>query len=446
MTQLWCHDENEGPRRRVIVGLLALLWAPAVQPFAAALGQTPYSGEKTPVEKKAGSTRIIPSVTLTERYDSNILYAPSGLNVGREKWDFVTSLIPSIQLLNKNRYVETTLTAGANGSRFINNDDLNFISTFATGVANLDGLVNRVVRGGKLQIADTFSYSPENPSFVNAAAQGETNNPFARGLVPIRANTYQNSAAIRGTYPISSAVSLQGEYDYSLMRFENIFVAEEPGNVLPVAFFNTDYHTWSVGPSWRVGRSDQLGVAYKSTTIKLRDTVGLFGDVDFTSRGAEALYSTRMGDWAASASAGATLLEDRVYYTGALTLSAKAGEATQVQVMGSRQMAPAFFGIAGALISTTAGLSVEHKFDKSLSLTGSANYAYNALAPVKLASFESYAASAVLAYKLSRSVTTSVQYSYTYFGVTSLDAVTQNISGYLVNRHFVLFSITATWN
>jgi hypothetical protein len=102
--------------------------------------------------------------------------------------------------------------------------------------------------------------------------------------------------------------------------------------------------------------------------------------------------------------------------------------------------------VPGALISTTVGVSVEHRFDKTLSLTGNANYAYNELVPAGSATFESYTASTALAYKLTRTMTASLLYSYTYFAVDVLDVTAPSIGGYSLNRHFVTFSLTTRWN
>jgi hypothetical protein len=335
---------------------------------------------------------------------------------------------------------------GARGSVFVNNPDLNFVSTALKGSAALDGFINQFIRGAKLQVADNFSYSPESPSFVTAATPVSTDNPFARGIVPVRAELYQNTVAVKAVYPISSTLSLQGDYAYSLLRVGDILVAE-PSSGTPPVFFNTDFNTWSVGPNWRLSRSDNVSVAFKSTTGNLRDTLGQSPEVDFTARGAEAGYATRTADWAATLSGGATVLDQRVYSTGMLSLSTKYGPSTQVQVTGSRQLAPGYFGtVGGALISTTGGISVEHKFDRGLSLRGDANYAYNELVPVNTTTFESYTASALLAYKVIPSLTTSLQYSYTYFEINSLDVATQNETRSLTNRHIVSFSITAKWN
>lgn len=396
-------------------------------------------------KSRTDDTKIIPSVTLSQRYDSNVLFAASGSQIGLTQWDFVTTASPTIQVINKNRYADSSLTAGVNGNLFVNNPDLNFVSTNLTGTTALDRTINRFFHGAKLQISDTFSFSPESPSFVSPADPVQTDNPFARGIVPVRANLYTNTVLLAGAYPVSPGFVLQGTYSYSFLRVGEIFV-QQPVNA-QAAFFNTDQHTWSLGPTWQVSRTDSFSVFYRSTSSSLSPTSGAFTAVDFQTHGAEGTYSTTSADWGAVVSAGATVLDldNRAYWTGSLSLSRKVGQTTTFRVLGSRAFAPAFFATGGALISTNAGLSVDHRFSRSLLFTGSANYALNEVAPVEFVRFESYSATGLLSYNLSRTLAASVGYSYTYFEVSAPMAAATDLAGYIINRHVLTLSLTGTW-
>jgi hypothetical protein len=257
---------------------------------------------------------------------------------------------------------------------------------------------------------------------------------------------YTNTAAVSAAYPLMPGVTLDGNYSYSLLRIGKIHV--DPAFANQAAFFNTDQHTWSVGPNWRLSRSDNLILTYKATSISMKDKSGLGGDLDFSAQGVEGTYTTKSSDWGATISGGGSVLDqgNQVYATGSLTMSFKYDESTVVNVSGSRQIAPGFFGTAGALISTTGGISLIRKFEKTVTFTGTANYAYNEVVPVKTTSFQSYTGSALLAYNFSRSLTTSMTYSYTYFAVDSTGIGGASIPGYVLNRHALLFSITARWD
>ncbi|WP_447597835.1 hypothetical protein [Nitrospira sp. Nam80] len=404
--------------------------------------------KKTPVatRKPSGNTKIVPSITLNQRYDSNVLFAPSGIQTGLTPWDFVTTATSAIELVNNTRYTDTSFTGGASGSLFINNPDLNFVATNFTATTALDKWVNGFIRGGKLQISDSFGFSPETPSFVSAANPTAIDNPFARGIVPVRATMYTNIAMIAASYPVTPGLVIQGNYSYSLLRIGEIFVRQPIGG--QVVFFNTDQHAWSIGPTWRLSRTENIGLIYRGSRNILNATSGNSPETDFLAQGLEASFATTSADWGAVLSGGATILDvdNRAYPTGSLTLSAKYGEATTFQAIGSRSFAPAFFATGGALISTTVGISIQQRFSKVLSFTGSANYAYNEVAPVSFSAFESYTASGQLSYNVSRTVSTSLAYTYTYFEFNNPTTSPTDLAGYIVNRHVVIFSITGKWN
>jgi hypothetical protein len=83
-----------------------------------------------------------------------------------------------------------------------------------------------------------------------------------------------------------------------------------------------------------------------------------------------------------------------------------------------------------------AQLSVSQRFSKVLQLTVNGNYAYNKSAPVNVISYESIQASAVLEYKITRSVNLSLSQEYnkySYTGVTPFD------------RHATMLTIYVEW-
>ncbi len=212
-------------------------------------GQTPPIDEtKPPPEQKKsrGNTKIIPSLVLSERYDSNVLFAPAGIDLGRPKWDFVTTAAPSVQVLDTNRYADINVLAGVSGSLFVNNTELNFFSTNVTAAVTLDKFIGQLIRGAKLQISDSFSYSPETPSFVTAGTPAVTDNPFARGLIPLRVDMLTNTALVAASYPLTQGLSLNGNYSYSLLRVGKIYI--DPSQANQAVFFDTDQADVHAGP------------------------------------------------------------------------------------------------------------------------------------------------------------------------------------------------------
>ena len=391
-----------------------------------------------------GETRFIPSLGFSERYDSNIFVIPSGFTPpGKKRWDMATSVIPGIQVVDKDRVVETNLSANVRGSAFLNNPELNFVATQVSGIVKLDGLVGQLIPGLKLQVSDSFLFSPESPSFVTAGTPAPTENVFARGIQPVRADTFTNTASVTASYPLSKSLSVQGTYAHSLFRVGKILVEQSPD--VPVVFFNTDFQTLSIGPTYRLARGDTLGINYNWVTATFTDVSANVSSENInetiTAHGVEAQYSTGGLHWGAYASGGATIVEREgtAFFSGKVTLSGTYDPSTRLSVDVSRQLAPAFFGTAGVMISTAAGVTIERRLADSLSLSGSANYAINEGTGVNVIRFESYRGSMLLNYNFSQSTTASLSYQYTHFEVSSPGFET------MVNRSMAMLSLTSKW-
>lgn len=389
-------------------------------------------------------TRFIPSLNFSERYDSNVFIAPSGSTPpGKKPWDLATSLIPGIQILDKDRAIETDLTAKVSGTAFINNPELNFFSASLVGILKLDGLVGRLIPGLKLQVSDSFIYTPEAPSFVDAGTPAPSENPFARGIVPVRADTFSNTASVSASYPLWRSLRVDGTYAYSLFRVGQILV--ESPTATPAVFFNTDFQTLTLGPIYRIARGDEIGLTYKLATAKFTDaSVNASGEsIDETvrSHGLELRYSTKVLHWAAFMSGGATIVDQdgSAFFSGRVGLSWAYDPSTQLSVDVSRQLAPAFFGTAGVMISSNAGVTFQRRFTDSLFLSLSANYAVNEGTAGNVIRFESYSGHAILNYNFTLSTVASLSYQQVHFETSSPG--TESVT----NRGVVMFSITSTW-
>ena len=102
-------------------------------------------------------TSVIPSVTASERYDTNIYRAPtSRLPPGTRFNDFVTTVGGDVQLLHKSRDLEASITGGADVNAYAYTTGLNFFTTRLVGYANLDGWVEQLARGAQLRLNERF--------------------------------------------------------------------------------------------------------------------------------------------------------------------------------------------------------------------------------------------------------------------------------------------------
>ena len=384
------------------------------------------------------TTRIVPSISVSERYDTNVFLAPrSFVPTGRQAWDLVSTIAPVVEVINTSHQAQTNITAGVNGNVFAYNRDLSFIGTNVDASSKLDGWIGKLIPGAKLRIAETFRFTPEPPGFITGGKPSPTADAFARGIQATRANTYINIVSTDGSYALSRTVSLRGDYSYSTFKAGSIFI--QPGSGL--SFFNTNMHQWSVGPSLRMTRGDTLSLNYQSTTMTLSGA----GTVSsFTGRGISAQYSKVTPAWTVRVSGGATLLEEgnRLFFSGKLDLIKDYDPSTKMTLTASRGIAPAFFGApgGGALISTTAEVSVDRRVSKSLSFRAAGNYGYNETAPEKVTTFNSISLNAMLTYALTRTTSASLSYNYTYFKVSQPEQLP-----FLVERSLVTLSITAKW-
>jgi hypothetical protein len=443
VTPLWFH-EGINSWRQAILWILALLFLETLLEttsvrLRSAYGQTvDDTAKRSSLEKRGGDTTITPSLTMTERYDSNIFVAPQRfIPPGVKKWDFVSTVSPGVQFLNKNSQTQTELNAGVNGNLLVNNPELNFYSGYVNGSADLSGWMSELIRGTKLKISDAFQVTPEQPSFVSSAPIGSSD-VFARGIQPVRARLYTNTAGVAGSYAVSRTVDVFGEYSFSILRVAEVFLPQ-PGT--GISFFNTDAQRWSVGSSMRLARQDTVSLKYTNTSMSLSQFEGNETST-FRANGVEAGYVAQTPGWKLMLSGGGTVVleTNRAFVSGAASLQRGLGPDSLLQINASRQVSPSFFLGGAALISSTASVQFNHNLSKELILNGIANYSLNETNGITTSqTFTSYGASARLTYIIGPRVSTSVQYQYYYFDV--------NVPGrgYILNRDLVTFSLSGSW-
>ena len=391
-------------------------------------------------------TRLIPSLTVSERYDTNIFNAaPQFIPPGTKKWDFATTASPQVRLISREREVQSDLTAGVSGNSFVNNPELSYVTTNASLRSNLDKLVSQLIPGAKLEISDYFLYTPQPPAFLTGVQTSQgVPDIYSRGLQVARANSTSNTAKAAGTYALTPAVSLGGEYLYSFYSIGTVFVSQGTGGATPSSGLSTKTQAWSVGPSLRLSKGDTLSFKYNNAQTSFSG--GGVPDSSFTAHGIEAGYTGVIGDWSVTLGGGGTLIEpgSLIYPTGKLALTAKLDPATTATVGFSRTIAPSLLGTLGALISNTTSVSVQHSLEKGLRMTGTVNYAFNESAPAKDVTYKTLVSQLQLSYPLSRIVTTSLTYDYSHF---TFDSTTPGAAtSFLVGKSAVTLAFGFTWN
>ena len=137
-------------------------------------------------------TKITPSISASERYDSNVWRSPSRfLPPGTKLWDMVTGLSPQVEFVNKSGFGDTKFNAGVSGSIFVNNPSLNYISTNVGLNSDLTGWIRDIIPGARLRVSDSFLYTPEPPGFITGVKPQDPTDTFARGVVASCQHVYE---------------------------------------------------------------------------------------------------------------------------------------------------------------------------------------------------------------------------------------------------------------
>lgn len=107
--------------------------------------------------------RIIPSVQVSERYDSNVFSASKRQLQGLTPEDFVTTIVPQLRGLYTDRreLVKVNAMVGAVGSYYANNTGLSYVGANAGTVLDMSDLMSKWRPGTRWTVSDTFFYSPE---------------------------------------------------------------------------------------------------------------------------------------------------------------------------------------------------------------------------------------------------------------------------------------------
>src|ERR1043165_9310049 len=178
-------------------------------------------------------TEYTPSLSLAQRYDSNVFStAKVFVPRGSQSWDLVSTVGAKLALLNKSRLGDTSLRAGVDGNVYAYNTNLSYASTNVLASSDVTDWALELVPGLKLRISDAFRYAPQQSAFMGMGARPITsgtslqNEPdvLFRGLQGARANTYSNNFFTEAGYSLSRSVGLRADYSYSILHIGRLFV------------------------------------------------------------------------------------------------------------------------------------------------------------------------------------------------------------------------------
>ena len=377
-------------------------------------------------------TKVIPVLTVAERYDSNVFFIQ-----GRNLEDYVTTITPQLRIDHSGRLVSGSLIGTLTGEAYVKNPGFNYVAPSGALNLDLDNLVGALDRRAKLKVTDSFMYTPRPLAFLGPAPT-EGPDTFIRGIQASRANSRTNMAMATAAYELTPVVTMQGSYTHSIMRFGTILVQRNAS-----AFFDTTYQSYSFGPQFRVTPLDVLSVNYQGSHSEFGQA-GVFHSSFKTQGGTVGWNHMFTPTWTASGSVGLTQIG-----TGTSAITTYLADASlewkhehgMAMIRYSRSVFPSFFLVAVPLLSQVISVSGTYNVSGNLSLTGSANYAINesttGQVPLK---FESYSTSASLNYAITRSVSAIASLTHSKFN--------QSFAGSdsTFNRNVVSLSLRGEWN
>lgn len=165
--------------------------------------------------------QVVPSVQVSERYDSNVFLAPKSLLQGQNPEDFVTTVMPQVRGLytDHEKLVKVNAVLGAVGSYYASNTGLSYVGANAGAVLDMSDLLSQWRPGARWTVSDTFFYSPQPPAFLVGGQLGEQANPLVAGFQAFRTNTRSNSFNTLLELPLNKTISVSGSYTNSFIHY-----------------------------------------------------------------------------------------------------------------------------------------------------------------------------------------------------------------------------------
>ena len=241
-----------------VFGLWSSVYAQQMGSGATAIGAgtipgTPFGGavDPTMVHVTEGF-QVIPSISVGERYDSNVYFVPKRQVLDRE--DFVTTTVPQLRGLYVGDSFAVNASASAIGEYYAKNTNLNYVGT-NTGIAlDASKLLDRWRQGAMLRVTDTYIYTPQAPAFLMGNLAGDNANPYVSGYQVGRANVSSNILKADLSVPLNQTVNLVGSYSNGFIKYTSSEV-QQAG-----ALLSSDFQTYTAGLSMKASPQDTLSL------------------------------------------------------------------------------------------------------------------------------------------------------------------------------------------
>ncbi len=223
---------------------------------------TAFSGATDPSLRRTGDgLRLVPSIQVSERYDSNVFFAPKSQLRGLTPEDFVTTIVPQVRALYtaQENLVKLNAVVGAVGGYYAINTGLSYVGANAGATLDLSNLLSRWRPGARLTVSDTYFYSPQPPAFLLGDQSGIQANPFVAGFQATRANTSSNSVNTALELPLTGKIKLTGSFTNSFIHYGAAEVQQA------TSLISQNVSTYTAGLLTQVSLYDSLRVDFTAS-------------------------------------------------------------------------------------------------------------------------------------------------------------------------------------
>lgn len=369
------------------------------------------------VARGARSLEMVPSLCVSERYDTNVFFIPP--TPGVQTADFVTNVTPRLRLNHSGEFASGFLDLAGFGEMYARNPDLNFLGTSDSLSLNLDNSIKRLLPNAKLQILDAFRYTPLPPGFSGLVAGTSPGDPanfqnsFAQGFLIQRTNNITNTGSVAMSYATTATTSVEVSYTNGILRWGSSPIPETGG-----LLFDTTTQSGKVAGLARVSELDKANVSYVYTRSAFKDASGsssatpipVYNSNTATVGWARVLTPSLTAEFSGGAI---------VIYPGPTTTWAASGSLTmnlpnnRATISYSRQAYPSVSVSPVILIGDIVSMSAVQTITQQWQVAELVNYmrAAGGSGPSRL-SYDSFSGSLDIYYWVSQVWSTAVSYEY----------------------------------
>ena len=455
----------------LVLGIVNMAFGQSVRPCGppqqedlSSAGQK-ASNQTSKPPSRLGEWVFIPSLCVSERFDSNVVFASSG-----SSHDYVTHVAPRVLVKHSGEYVSGTFDVSGINETYAKNSGLNFFGGGGSFSLNFDKTIKRLLPNASFGIMESVRYIPLPPSFVNPVAgtsPGDPINPqdaFALGQIAFRTNNLTNNAGANFSYTISPATRVELSYSNGIIRYG----ASPLRQTITTPLFDITTHTGTVAGIAHITGADTMSVRYSFTDTAFNSVTTITSGVTNTTAFDRAFQShAALLGWsrvltpylASELRGGATVINSNASSNSAssvLTTWAMNADLIftdpnyPVTLSFARAAYPSLLGDATPVISNIVSLSASQRLGRDWQLAESANYSQSTGATsannsgANRARFTTYRVGVDLYYWITRVWAASLSYDYMWFDQEFTDLSSRRVSSQF-DRHSVTLGVKVTW-